>query len=325
MSTDIGVVELPELARLARADLQRAVSMMTMESTRRLVDMYYQIQEFRKAADNHGRDEPGSVSQWVYDEMRRTEATIVRMLDAHSDRFPAGRWAKSQYGIGPVLAAGLLAYLDVRRSRTAGGFWRFAGQDPSVEWLGVDKAAALIASYRGGATGGKPTAADIAALAALSNRRIPLDRDDPWTWLTLRKHLARPPYNAKLKVLVWKIGQSFVKFSGHPECVYGHLYAERKAYEEIRNERGDYADQAAAALTSKRWGENETKACYEAGRLPPGRIVLRAQRYAAKLFLAHLHHVMFEVEYGKPPPRPYILEQEGHTHYLAPPGWPMAD
>lgn len=37
-------------------------------------------------------------------------------------------------GIGPVLSAGFLSHLDIRKARTVGHFWRFAGQDPSITW-----------------------------------------------------------------------------------------------------------------------------------------------------------------------------------------------
>ena len=52
------------------------------------------------------------------------------------------------------------------------------------------------------------------------------------------------PFNAKLKVLVWKIGESFVKVCNNDNDVYGHIYKERKDLEEERNEAGQFADQA---------------------------------------------------------------------------------
>ena len=59
--------------------------------------------------------------------------------------------------------------------------------------------------------------------------------------------------------------------------------------------------------------------------LPPAHIHARAKRYAVKLFLSHWHHVAYMIEYdGQEPPKPYILNQDGHTHFLAPPNWPMA-
>jgi hypothetical protein len=132
------------------------------------------------------------------------------------------------------------------------------------------------------------------------------------------------PWNAALKVVCWKAGQSFVKVSGHEDAFYGRIYKDRKAYETAKNAAGDYADQAAETLRTKRLGlVTEARKHYEAGRLPPARIQQRAERYAVKLFLAHLHHVMHETEFGVPPPKPYIIAVGGHAHYIGPPNWPM--
>lgn len=132
------------------------------------------------------------------------------------------------------------------------------------------------------------------------------------------------PWNASLKRLCFLIGESFVKVSGRDDDVYGKVYKERKALEEARNAAGDFAEQAAQALKEKKFGDDtDAKKYYAAGRLPPARIHLRAKRYAAKLFLAHLHHVMYEIHHGAPPPMPYVLTHLGHAHYLGPPNWPM--
>jgi hypothetical protein len=112
--------------------------------------------------------------------------------------------------------------------------------------------------------------------------------------------------------------------SNKEEDVYGHVYRERRDLEIARNEAGAFAEQAKAALAAKRWGEETgARKAYEAGKLPPARIHLRAQRYAVKLFLSHFHHVLHEVELGVAPAKPYILNQPGHSHYIGPPNWPM--
>ncbi len=132
------------------------------------------------------------------------------------------------------------------------------------------------------------------------------------------------PWNTRLKTLCWKIGESFVKVSNHQNDIYGHIYAERKALEQARNERGDFADQAREKLDQFRIGKDtDAYKFYSQGQLPPAHIHSRAKRYAVKIFLAHWHHVAYETAYGTPPPKPYIIEHGGHTHYIAPPNWPM--
>ena len=133
------------------------------------------------------------------------------------------------------------------------------------------------------------------------------------------------PWNATLKTVCWKIGESFVKVStGENPSPYGLVYRERKEFEVAKNEAGDYAGQAAKALATKRFVKGTpTKAIYESGKLPPSHIQARCQRYATKLFLAHLHHVWWETSFGEPPVKPYVITHLGHAHYIGPPNWPV--
>jgi len=124
------------------------------------------------------------------------------------------------------------------------------------------------------------------------------------------------PWNAALKRLCWLIGESFVKVSNRENDVYGAYYKARKELESARNEKLEYAEQATASLAAKRYGaDTQARAHYEAGKLPPARIHLRAERYAVKLFLSDLHCVMHWLEYHALPPKPYVLEHVGgHVH-----------
>lgn len=127
------------------------------------------------------------------------------------------------------------------------------------------------------------------------------------------------PWNADLKTLCWKIGESFTKVSGREDAFYGQLYKQRKQYEIERNESGGNAE--AAARTLEKTPKHAQADIYRQGRLPDGRIQLRAQRWAVKLFLAHWHHVAYEVELGTPPPKPYAISFLDHAHEIRPPGW----
>jgi hypothetical protein len=133
------------------------------------------------------------------------------------------------------------------------------------------------------------------------------------------------PWNARLKTLCWKIGESFVKVSGNEKDIYGKVYKERKEIETARNEKLEFSEQAIAILGKKRFGaDTQAKKFYEQQMLPPAHIHARAKRYAVKLFLSHLHHVWWEVQTGEKPPKPYVLTHMGHAHYIAPPNWPMS-
>jgi len=126
------------------------------------------------------------------------------------------------------------------------------------------------------------------------------------------------PWNASLKTLCWKAGQSFMKFSNRDECYYGYVYKERKAYEIARNERGDNKILAAEAMSI--YSKNtEAYKHVSNGVLPPGQIDARARRYAVKLFLSHLHGAWYETHFGTKPPLPYPLVHLGHAHFIPSP------
>jgi len=243
-----------------------------------LVDFYYAVQDYRIQATGQLRALAqeadigvGETFEGLAERTKEIENDCQKALAIYSDGQATGLWAKSIIGIGPVLAAGLMAHIDIERSPTVGHIWSFAGLNPEMKWGKGEKR----------------------------------------------------PYNANLKVLCWKIGDSFVKQSGNEKDVYGHIYRERKELEVSRNEAGLFADQAKISLETRNIRDKDLRATYEAGRLPAGRLDLRARRYAVKLFLAHYHHVAYESHFNEPPPKPYILTQPGHVHYLGPPQWPL--
>lgn len=258
-------------------DLKAAAKRLSAGEARYLVDRYYQVQNDRIRAGHQLKaagdaNEPNAILTWTFDTAWSIESAIKRALDLYSDAHAAGQWAKQQYGIGPVLSAGLIAHIDIERAPTVGHIWRFAGLDPTVQWA---------------------------------------------------KGKTRP-WNARLKTLCWKAGDSFVKFHAREECFYGKLYSQRKALEIERNVAGLNKATAAATLQEKKFDKTtKTYQAYQAGLLPDGRIDLRARRWAVKLFLAHLHHVMHWDRFGQAPPKPYVIEQLGHAHMIAPPGWPL--
>jgi hypothetical protein len=269
---------LDPIQKLTR-DLKESAATMTAGQARFMVDAYYMMQENRKAAANQQgalarSGEPHEVIAWLANQNLTLEKQVLRALDKWSDQHEAGRWAKSITGIGPVIAAGLLAHIDAEKAQTAGHIWRFAGLDPTSKW----------------------------------------------------EKKTKRPWNAKLKVLSWKIGESFVKVSGLESDTYGKVWLERKALEEERNAAGLFADQAKAKLEQFKIDKStEAYKHYSEGRLPPGHIHARAKRYAVKLFLAHYQQVLWESAFKTPAPKPYIIGKGGHTHFIAPPNWPMKE
>lgn len=128
------------------------------------------------------------------------------------------------------------------------------------------------------------------------------------------------PWNAGLKTLCWKVGQSFMKFSGQPGCEYGHLYRERKTREVARNDSGANAQTAALILERKKIGKaTDAYKHLMSGKLPPAQVDARARRFVVKLFLSHLQLVWWYLAHEELPPKPYAIEHGGHAHFMPPP------
>jgi hypothetical protein len=247
--------------RKVRKDIRDAAQFLGSDEVRYLVSTYYEMQDNRIRSDHQLRgleatSKPSDGIAMIAELSRQMENTIKGALDRYSSTHPHGAWLRAQVGIGPVIAAGFLAHIDIERSVTVGKLWAFAGQDPTKEW----------------------------------------------------KKGERRPWNADLKCLCWKAGESFVKQSGRDGCYYGQVYVERKKFEVARNEAGLLADQAAAILEKRKFRkETDAYKAYSSGKLPPAHIHARARRYAVKLFLAHLHDDLHRQVLGTAPALPYAI------------------
>lgn len=134
----------------------------------------------------------------------------------------------------------------------------------------------------------------------------------------LIKACSKIPYNAELKRRCYLIADSFVKNHNKPDSLYGRLYDIRKAYETVKNENGDFKEQAKEKLATTNFSKKEIKAIYEAGKLSKKHIDNRARRYAVKIFIAHVFEAMYYFEYGEKSPVPYPMEYMGHVDYIEP-------
>jgi hypothetical protein len=125
------------------------------------------------------------------------------------------------------------------------------------------------------------------------------------------------PWNAEFKTLCYKIGESFVKTSNKEDSVYGKMYKDRKALEIERNNDGGNAEAAARELATKNYSKGTvTRKALEAGKLSDAHLHARARRYAVKMFLSHLHEVMYITILGEKPPKPFAIGILGHAHYV---------
>jgi hypothetical protein len=234
-----------------------------------MVELYYDCQGLRIQHSNRDRSEPPSeLAQWLDFWNHAGELVISNALKrwVESDDSPAEcKWAYEQIGIGPVIASGLAAHIDVVKAPSISAVWKFAGLAP-----GYDR--------------------------KVKGQKL--------------------AYNARLKVLCWKAGESFVKVSGKEGATYGKLYAEFKREEIARNEGGKYAAAAAKELTSKKIRDKETKAKLEGGKLTDAHLHARAKRRAVKIFLSHYYTRGREAR-GLPVRDPYVATVLGHDGIIA--------
>ena len=98
------------VAKLSR-DLRNAAKTMGLREARYFVGAYYDLQDYRIAA----------------------------VLDKWSAAQPMGEWSRAIVGIGPVIASGLMAHIDITKAPTVGHIWRYAGLDPTVKWSKGEK------------------------------------------------------------------------------------------------------------------------------------------------------------------------------------------
>ena len=255
-------------------ELKKKARSLHRREARCLVKAYYEIQRHRvNSASNirasiKANEVPNDVLQWAAMQFETLEKDIVKILDIFSSQHEAGRWAKRQCGIGPVLAAGLLAHIDVNKSSTHGDVWHHAGLIPGL----------------------------------------------------VKKKGETQSWNSDLRMLCWKIGESFVMFHKKPNCFYGKLWREKKDIYQAKNEAGEYAGQCAEILASKNFNKStDAYKAYSEGKLPPAHVHARARRFAVKIFLSHFFEIEYQAVHGKEPPLPYAMAHLGHAHRIKAP------
>lgn len=316
------------IQHFTKEDLLEA-PMLSREQALALVGLFYSIQKSRVGASNkvdaHNRQVDIlanlAMIEKIRDNLKRQETEIEKGFLRYVQAHELGRWALSIAGVGPVIAAGLLAHIDCNKAVTAGAVWRFAGQLPK--------------------------------------------KDQPW------EKGQKRPYNAALKTLFWKLGQSFKKLTAperteeeliewameklkaegkkntaperkklidaklertskksdkintDPTYFYVKLYMQRKKEEIYKNEHGLLAGAAKEMLETRgKYATAEQLAAWRSGKLQPMGLDLRTIRYVNRFFISHYHYIGRTLAVGKAP-EPWIIAHGKHTHFIPPPNWPM--
>jgi len=312
--TDVPPSEfLQSIQRLTR-DLRNASITLSDREARFLVDSYYSMQRDRIRAAHQNRTlaanaEPHDVLLWLQGQRDTLEKQIARALDAYSDGLVVGRWARSQVGIGPIIAAGLAANIDIKQAPTVGHIWRFAGLDPTVKWErntkrpwnGSLKRLCFLIGESFVKVSNNENAVYGHAYAVRKRREIESNDKGMYAEQAIAALVAK------------KFGDDTQAKQWYDGCYPGGTMGRMMLLDTAKRE----------AFLKK----VKVKAGKGTQMLPPARIHLRACRWATKLFLSGYHHVAYETHHGVAPPFPFILakDPELHTTFMKPPNWPMME
>ena len=293
--------------RLTR-DMRAAAEVMGADEARFMVDLFETKQRERirnnnrvKALEKEG--EPTSLLSHFLALDKAMEAQIGAALQKYAPQTRLGRWMLAQKGVGPLIAARLLAFIDWPNCHNPSQIWSYAGLVPGVVW---------------------------------------------------EKGKTRP-WNARLKRVLYLLGESFVKNQGRDDAFYSDIFTKKKKEiwqaniagknrdrslilkekvgektEARRWYGGDVTQEAATMVANGTWPKDQ-KPWKSEGEgqgmpmLPPAHVHAQARRWVVKLFLAHAWEIGYEdspYHGDKPKPNPYVIDYyEEHTHIIPrPPG-----
>jgi hypothetical protein len=348
-TVDVGMEaeEAGDLIVRLNKDMRQAAKLMSCREARYLVDLYFSVQKSRVAAENQIKasekiNEPVSLLSLMHGNALVIEADTRTALGMFAKEYAAGKWLQGICGIGPVLSAALLAYLDIRERLTgpctckskemdekhgkgmrifkphSGTFGDETREFVCVTHIGKKRCGAIKTIRPGALTVDdgilrRPTAGAWWKYAGM---------DPSSVWQAGK----RRPWNATLKTVLWKVEEQFWKQQNRESDVYGKLAVKRKGLEVRRNDRGEHREYAlarAAEWKKKKKTSSLAYKSYKEGVLPDGHVHARAKRYTGKIFLSHYYDHCYREYYGKAPWLPYAFERgenpESHSHYIPPP------
>lgn len=280
--------------------------------------------------------EEGLVLPEIFRQVRlavtRTEDQVNVALDVYIDQHPGSRWLRS-VGLGIEQTVMIYTLIDPDKLTTVSALYRYAGLDPTQVKLRSRDTHAAMRFFQAKYNTEMVTPDIVRAVAEQMNRNViqilrvsKVEQEGEITWGRLYRALRSSPWNRELKEVLYRAGRLLKR--GYPTTgggPYVALYRQRKAYEEMRNARKDYAELAAKEL---RDGKHRLKSrsyqIYSQGILPQNHIDTRARRWTVKVLLGHLFEVMYYERHRiRPKIKPYVLDVLGMRHEVICPMWPF--
>lgn len=229
----------------------------------------------------------------VADLAAQQEAILKKQIQGEIKDHPLWtEWLSKVYGIGPIIAGGLIAWINIRKCPHAGNLIKYAGlavvtdsyQCPNPDCKKTYQPEEIKPIEERISEGGTEEAARCTSCR---------------TFLTIQGHADRRQkgkvigYNPKLKTLFWKASQSFVKMS-----------AEKSGYRRIYDDMRRKIEAKPCNKVHKN-EKDETIPCFNAHKHA------KACRATAKIFCSHVYQ-QYRRMAGLPFSKPFAFGILGH-------------
>lgn len=137
--------EATEINIIGKHDIRKAMSEFGPASENAARDVrfitryYYAIQDDRKRTHSQLREsllrnENNLLLKYLAAQTQEIEKAVKYAMESYTDQHEVGHWLKQIYGIGPVIAAGIVAHIDIKKAVTSGHIESFAGYNPNMVW-----------------------------------------------------------------------------------------------------------------------------------------------------------------------------------------------
>jgi hypothetical protein len=123
-------------------DAKDAAKVLKEREAQFLCGMYLKFQKERVGIQQRTKtlpDEPNRALTFILEEFSAREENMKILMDVYTDKHPIAYEMKKIKGIGPVIAAGYVAHVDMSRVNYFGQVLSYGGYSPSVVWKKGEK------------------------------------------------------------------------------------------------------------------------------------------------------------------------------------------
>ncbi len=304
-------------------DLRYSAVDMSVREAQYLVKEALSWKGLRQAAKNHQRilekyHESHEAVKFVMNSTRVLGRNITNFLDIWTDNFPAAKWVKSLRGLGPLIAGGLAAYIDIEKAQKPSSVWKYAGFTPNSKRVSIKAADALLGASMD-KIGDVVTVEHIVYIAEELGQdpKKALRFCKQHTWKKLDAYIRSPNYEPTLRKICLAAGK---QFEWQRACPYHSVIKYYREIDDAKNAAGVFTEKAAGIL--EKFNYSKTTKAYQAyiqGKLPPAHLNVRAKSKAIKVFLAHYWQVLYYATYKETPPECYAVDVLKSTRRIVAP------